>query len=60
MTIDRAIKLLDAEVMICENEGRFSQANAQKLGMEALKRHKEMSSITPALPYPLLPGETKD
>jgi hypothetical protein len=59
MYIDRAIRILDAEVMKAQNEGAFEIANAIKLGLEALKVIREFrTGRYKTINSPLL-GETE-
>ena len=60
MTIDRAIEILSDSA----NRGvtTFNQdfKDAERLGIEALKREKECRHLLPPEAWELLPGETKD
>lgn len=58
MIIDEAIKVNTALRTLHANGLMEIEEEAIQLGIEALKRHKEMSALVPAMPYPLLPGET--
>ena len=44
MTIDEAIRRLDAEVMIAQIGGKFTVSDAIKLGIEALKLYQTIKA----------------
>lgn len=60
MTADEAIKVNSVLMRAPVLKDDPKVVEALKLSNEALKRHKEMSALVPSMPYPLLPGETKD
>lgn len=60
MNLEKAIIDLSIQREVKRRLGKTYEAESLRLGIEGLKRHKEMSALVPAMPYPLLPGETKD
>ena len=60
MTIDEAIRRLDAEVMLAQNGGKLAGADAIRLGIEALKWIKDVRHIINTPNPEFLPGETED
>ena len=60
MGINRAIRELDAAVMMAQNEGNFERANAIKLGIEALRRIKDWRASGVMYSDSKLSGETED
>lgn len=60
MNSDKAIEILSQGLSADTWKLEPDLKDAIKLGIEALKRHKEMSALVPAMPYPFLPGETED
>ncbi|MBA7574819.1 hypothetical protein ES708_16634 [subsurface metagenome] len=60
MTIDEAIKTLSNQLTANRLVGGTASDEAQKLGIEALKRCKTLAENSPLWQAKPLPGETKD
>jgi len=60
MTLEQAIRLLHASVMQSRNKTQYSLANAQTLGIEALKRLQDNRRDPEFDHYLPLPGETEE
>ena len=60
MTPEQAIRILTDELNYGEGSHELVLEHAIKLGIEALKRLREMRHSQYHLPYPPLPGETNE
>jgi len=59
MTIDEAIAVLDRHYILHYNVPPDDLLNAAELGIEALKRLRELREVGSMSSGPLLPGETE-
>jgi hypothetical protein len=60
MTIDEAIKRLQEDIDSTGNDEIDTLTEAEKLGIEALKRVKDSRRPDPLYPETPLPGETEE
>lgn len=60
MTLDEAIADLSIQLEVKRRLGKNREADAIKLGIEALKAVKQARDIAYSVPAHYLPGETKE
>ncbi|MBA7666856.1 hypothetical protein ES703_74939 [subsurface metagenome] len=60
MKLKEAITVLSLQLRLQHLLGKFREADAVKLGIEALKRLRELRIDNPETAWQLLPGETED
>lgn len=60
MTLEKAIEILEQDLNTHLMLNQMDQANAIKLGIEAMKRAQRQRKTWLKLPDALLPGETKE
>lgn len=60
MKIDKAIKILDKSMDFFNGCSKKDEQQAKKLGIEALKRHRDRYKFPQELDKGYLPGETEE